>query len=106
MTSGNDPGVRLQQSNENEWRSADAELQVNGMDVVNSESDHEMGESTDDEEDEPDFVDVEEDAEPFLEKLERLTTTLRAQQAEARGLDERILRALSAVGMEGTTDVR
>ncbi len=50
--------------------------------------------------------DVEEDAEPFLEKLERLTTTLRAQQAEARGLDERILRALSAVGMEGTTDVR
>ena len=37
-------------------------MQVNGMDVVNSESDEEMGESTDDEEDEPDFVDVEETA--------------------------------------------
>ena len=39
-----------------------AELQVNGMDVVDSESDQEMGESTDEEEDEPDFVDVEEEA--------------------------------------------
>ena len=32
------------------------------MDVVNSDSDEEMRESTDDEEDEPDFVDVEENA--------------------------------------------
>ena len=31
------------------------------MDVVNSESDQEMGESSDNEEDEPDFVDVEEE---------------------------------------------
>ena len=37
-------------------------MQVNGMDVVNSESDEEIGESTDDEEDEPDFVDIEETA--------------------------------------------
>ena len=36
-------------------------MQVNGMDAVNSESEDEMGEGTDDEEDEPDFVDVEED---------------------------------------------
>ena len=31
-------------------------MQVNGMDVMNSDSDEEMKESTDDEEDEPDFV--------------------------------------------------
>jgi hypothetical protein len=37
-------------------------LQVSGMDVVNSESDEEMGDSTDDEEDEPDFVEAEEAA--------------------------------------------
>ena len=37
-------------------------MQVSGMDVVNSESDEEMGDSTDDEEDEPDFVEAEEAA--------------------------------------------
>ena len=62
MTRGNDLGVRPQNLNKDEWRSAGAELQVNGMDVVDSESDQEMGESTDEEEDEPDFVDVEEEA--------------------------------------------
>ena len=62
MTRGNDLGVRPQNLNKDEWRSAGAELQVNGMDVVDSESDQEMGESIDEEEDEPDFVDVEEEA--------------------------------------------
>ena len=59
MTRGNDLGVRPQNLNKDEWRSAGAELQVNGMDAVDSESDQEMGESTEEEEDEPDFVDVE-----------------------------------------------
>ena len=46
-------------------------MQVNGMDVVNSESDEEMGESTDDEEDEPDFVDVEEEVDASREIPEK-----------------------------------
>ena len=41
------------------------------MDVVNSESDEEMGESTDDEEDEPDFVDVEEEVDASREIPEK-----------------------------------
>jgi type I restriction enzyme M protein len=41
---------------------------------------------------------LEEDAEPFEEKLSRLVTTLRAQQAEGRRLDEEIARALGGVG--------
>ena len=40
------------------------------MDVVDSESDQEMGESIDEEEDEPDFVDVEEDADASCETPE------------------------------------
>ena len=60
MTRGSDLGVRPQNLNKDEWRSAGGELQVNGMDVVDSESDPEVGEGIDEEEDEPDFVDVEE----------------------------------------------
>jgi len=44
---------------------------------------------------------VEDDGEPFEEKMERLTRALRAQQAEGRRLDEVIGRALGGLGYGG-----
>ena len=41
---------------------------------------------------------VEDDGEPFEEKMERLTAELSAQLVEAANLDERIRAALSSVG--------
>jgi len=41
---------------------------------------------------------AEEDAEPFDEKMRRLTATLRGQQAEAAELDTAIATALSGLG--------
>ena len=58
-------------------------MQVNGMDAVNSESEDEMVESIDDEEDEPDFVDVEEDADKNREIPEEPRSA-----ASAKGSDE------------------
>jgi hypothetical protein len=45
-------------------------------------------------------ADVEEDDEPFDEKIRRLTATLRDQQAEAARLDDAILRNLKALGYD------
>jgi type I restriction enzyme M protein len=43
---------------------------------------------------------AEEDAEPFDEKMRRLTATLREQQAEGARLDDTIRRNLKALGYD------
>jgi type I restriction enzyme M protein len=43
-------------------------------------------------------AEVEEDSEPFAEKMARLTATLREQMAEGGRLDEQIRKALAGVG--------